>query len=445
MHKPVTILAFLFIVTVSRVLGQTSGIISIDNVNLIPMTQETVLSNQRVFIKDGRILKIEPTSSPRTYEVAQIIDGTGKYLIPGLSEMHYHWRSKDIESDLKLLVANGITTVRNMAEFDGQNQVDIRRKTASGELLGLNYFTSGPYLQARDLASSAQVSNVVKAHREKGYNFLKLADNLPKDLYLTLLAEAQANHVPVVGHAQRNLPLEYSLRMKSIEHVEEFVYLSDDNSNPLLKQSAADLQEVAQQIKASGVYVGTTLVVFDFINNCLDDTKFSALQKSELTKYLVREERKNFLTERNDYRKLKNREFEGVKAPVLFSSYYAWMKDFTRTMASNGVNLLTGSDTYGMVIVGFSLHKEFELLQEAGLKPYDILLASTVNPARYLNTYPLEGTITEGKNANFVLLGKNPLTDIRNTKSIAGVMLKGKWFDQKALKQMLQEVEAAYK
>lgn len=107
--------------------------------------------------------------------------------------------------------------------------------------------------------------------------------------------------------------------------------------------------------------------------------------------------------------------------------------------------LLSGSDTYGMVIVGYSLHREFELLQEAGLKPFDILLASTVNPARYLNTYAMEGTISEGKNANMVLLNKNPLEDIRNTQFIEGVILKGKWFDKKTLESQLQQVEAAFK
>jgi imidazolonepropionase-like amidohydrolase len=98
-----------------------------------------------------------------------------------------------------------------------------------------------------------------------------------------------------------------------------------------------------------------------------------------------------------------------------------------------------------MVIVGFSLHSEFEFLQETGIKPYDILLASTVNPARYLQTYASEGTITEGKRANLVLLNKNPLEDIRNTRSIEGVFLNGIWFNRARLDEMLGEVEDAYR
>jgi imidazolonepropionase-like amidohydrolase len=424
--------------------AQNPGVIAIDNVNVVPMTREEVLPRQRVLIVDGKILKIEPASAPLAYPVSQRIDGTDKYLLPGLVEMHYHWRSNDIQSDFKLLLANGVTTVRNMADAGGQH-LGIRHQTQTGELPRLNYFTTGPYLQGKDLDSPEKICQVVQAHKEKGYDFLKLADNLPQNLYLTLLAEAQARQLPVVGHAQRQLPLEYSLRMKSIEHIEEFVYLSDDAGQPLVKQSRAELNQVAQQVKASGAYVGTTLVVFDFINRCLDDEKFRALQQSPLAKYLARQQREDFLTERNDYRKLRTRTFGGVQALTFFQSQATWIQGFAHTLARNQVPLLIGSDTYGMVIVGFSLHQEFELLQKAGLKPYDILQAGTVNAARYLNTYPTEGTVTEGKNANLLLLSKNPLTDVRNTKSIEGVLLHGQWLGRARLDQMLREVEAAYR
>ncbi|MGZ5247932.1 MAG: amidohydrolase family protein, partial [Flavitalea sp.] len=156
-------------------------------------------------------------------------------------------------------------------------------------------------------------------------------------------------------------------------------------------------------------------------------------------------QRDAFLTEKNDYRKLRSRDFDGLNAVTFFGNYFRWIKKFSKILSDNKVLLLTGSDTYGMVIVGFSLHREFELLQDAGLKPYDVLLASTVNPARYLNTYSMEGTISEGKRANLLLLNKNPLTDIKNTQSIEGVFLKGKWFDKKSLESLLQQVETAYR
>src|SRR4051812_42252711 len=113
--------------------GQISDTICIENVNVIPLTEEVVHYNQRVIIANGIIIKIEPAVLPRSLPSSQVIDGSNKYLIPGLSEMHYHFRSNDIESDFKLLIANGITTVRNMAEFSGQDHVGIRQRLFSGE------------------------------------------------------------------------------------------------------------------------------------------------------------------------------------------------------------------------------------------------------------------------------------------------------------------------
>jgi imidazolonepropionase-like amidohydrolase len=420
--------------------------IAIENVNVIPMTKKVILYNQRVLIADGRIVKIENASAHSAHKVRFNIPAAGRFLIPGLSEMHYHFRSNDIESDLKLLIANGITTVRNMAEWPAQDHISIRSRTRSGSLPSVNYFTTGPYLTSKDISSVDQVIETVKTHKQRGYDYLKIADNLPLDIYLRLLEECQRNNLPVVGHAQRAQAVEYSLRMKSIEHIEEFLYLSDSAGHEtFFKQPDSLLRDLASQIKASGVYIGTTLTVFDFINNCLDDAKFARLQQDSLTKFLAKAERENFLTEKNDYRKLRLKEFDGVKAPKLFADYFKWMKSFVRLLDKQNVPLLTGSDTYGMVIVGFSLHREFSLLQEAGIEPYNILFASTVNPAHYLGNYATEGTIEAGKNADLVLLDKNPLDDIRNTKSISGVFLKGKWMDRKELDAMLLQVEAAFK
>ncbi|WP_158085254.1 amidohydrolase family protein [Niastella vici] len=440
-------LIFLFMAFVTfTASAQGTDTIVIEHVNVIPMTAETVLKDQRVLIAGGKIIKIEEASQNNIHTTGLSIPAAGKYLIPGLSEMHFHFRSNDIASDIKLLLANGITIVRNMAEFPGQHHIEIRQKTQSGGLPHLNYFTTGPYLTSKDLGTIEKVVEVVKMHIEEGYDFLKIAGNLPMEIYLKLLDECEKDHLPVIGHAQRDQPVEYSLRMSSIEHIEEFLYLSDSAQHPsIFRQPDARIKQLVQQIKESGIYIGTTLAVFQFINNCLNDTAFRELQQHPLVKYLAKKERENFLSEKNDYRKMKNRVFDGVKAPELFNDYFIWMKKFARMLSDAGVPLLSGSDTYGMVIVGFSLHNEFSLLQEAGISPYRILLASTVTPARYLGRFASEGTITVGKNANLVLLDKNPLDDIKNTTSIAGVFLRGQWFNRKKLDLMLSEVEQAFK
>ncbi len=442
-RKCLLLFSILFVIT--EVFSSTKDSIAIENVTIIPMTEEIVLTNQRVIISNGRIISIESSTKPLSNKVSLSIDGSNKYLIPGLAEMHYHYRSNAIESDLKLLLANGITTVRNMAESSGQDQMNIKQRISTGDLIGPNYFTTGPYLTSKDLSTIVDVKRIVDHHKERGYDFLKLADNLPLHIYLNLIEECQKSKLKIIGHSQRNLPLEFSLRMNSIEHVEEFLYLSEiDKAKTLYEYNDKELNQLAVKIKNSGIYIGTTLTVFDFINKCLNDSTFAAFQEDESLKYLAPHQRDIWLSEKNDYRKLKEKEFNGIKAPVLFNDQFAWIKNFTKILFDNKVSMLTGSDTYGMVIVGFSLSKEFGFLQDAGVRPYEILRASTVVPARYLGNYGVQGTITVGKNADLVLLNKNPLEDIRNLSSIEGVMLKGRWIDQNAINKMLQEVESSF-
>jgi len=415
--------------------------ISFDNVNVIPMYENTLLHNQRVVVANGKILRVEDMSNTSKYSSAKRIDGTGKYLIPGLHEMHYHWRNKQggIQRDLKLLISNGVTTVRNMAEYDWQDHVAIRDSIGKGQLMAPNYYTSGPYLQSGDLKTSADVERVIKQHHKKGYDFIKIADNLPKDIYLEVLQKAAQYKIPVMGHAQREMDLEFSLRMKSIEHIEEFVYLFSDEQ----RKDSLFLKKTVQQIKNSGITIAPTLVVFDMIVKCLDDNFFEKLKEKEAATYMLKGDYGYWASDENPYRQsLKGKVINGMDALPLLESYFEWMKNFTKILADADVPIMTGSDTFGFVVPGFSLHEEFQFLQEAGLSPYDILRASTLTPARYLGEMAMEGTVSEGKNANMVLLNKNPLEDIKNTKAIEGVLLKGEWLDRNQLNGLLKEVES---
>ena len=427
-------------------LNQYTDAIAFENVNVIPMDTETILENQRVIVSDGKIVSIEPSDSDAPFQIKHIIDASGKYLIPGLSEMHYHWRDNNwpIENDFKLLIANGITTTRNMAEYDGQDHISIRERTNNNEILAPNYYTTGPYLQGNMLKTFDDVVKIVREHKLKGYDFLKIGDgdNIPKEIYLKLLEEAEKNQIAVIGHGQHQLPLEYSLRMKSIEHVEEFIYIFNNGNFKFLNNDETFLNNAAKKIKTSGVYVAPTLIIFNMILQYLDDGKFAKLKASVEGNYLSPAEFEKWLTEKNHYRAdFKNNDLGGVDAFTLFNNYYEWMKKFTKILYENDVPLLTGTDTFGMVVPGFSLHKEFEFLQDVGMSPYHILKASTINSARYLNTFSMEGTISGGKNANLVLLKKNPLENIKNTATIEGVMLKGKWLDKSELNTLLKEVE----
>ena len=433
MHTLKNNLFLLFFISIFICNAQTK-VISFENVNVIPMNTETILLNHRVIISNGKILKIEPASQKTTNKIDIKIEASGKYLIPGLVETHYHLQN-NIENEFKLLIANGITSARNMAEYPGQDHIKIRENSKKKRILSPHYYTTGPYLKRKDLSTIDAVEKVINQHKEKGYDYLKIADNLPKNIYLKLLELAQKENIEVVGHGQRRLPLEFSLRMKSIAHVEEFMNIFNNEQ----KTSIDFLEKAVKEIKTSGIYVSPTLGIFQMISRYSDKKKFSILIEEDKLKYLPNHYSSYWKSDKINYRT--NSWFTTKESLARLEKELKWQKDFTLRLHNQGVPLMAGSDTYGLFLPGFSLHHELELIHSSGLSTYETLKTATVNPARYLNTIALSGTITEGKLADIVLLDKNPLEDIKNTKTILGVVIKGKWLNRKKLNEMLLEVE----
>ncbi|MBN3520237.1 amidohydrolase family protein [Algoriphagus lutimaris] len=419
--------------------NQYADTLLVNHVNVISMTSKEILKDQQVLIANGKILSIQAASNNPKSDLYQVVDAQGKFMIPGFHEMHFHWRNPQggIERDLNLLLANGVTTVRNMAEYDWQDQVGIREKINSGEILGPRYFTTGPYLNSSMLQSEEEAREMVQSNVEKGYDFLKIADNLPENIYQGLLEEAEKEGLSVIGHAQRAMGLDYSLRMKSIEHVEEFVYLFGETQ----RNDENFMTSVVEEIKTSGITIVPTLKVFERIIHYLNDSEFKKLGEADYAKYMLSGDRNYWLSDENPYRKdLKGKVLYGKDAELLLSEWLEWMKGFTLQLSDAGVPLMIGSDTFGLVVPGFSVHEEMELLQDLGMEPIEILKAATVSPARYLGTQALEGTISPGKNANLVLLNSNPLEDIRATQEISAVILNGRLFDRAALDSLLGDV-----
>tara|TARA_R110000868_G_scaffold304437_1_gene564960 strand:+ start:5783 stop:7141 length:1359 start_codon:yes stop_codon:yes gene_type:complete len=443
--KSITLQVLLAIVvvtlaTMSDGTQQVMNSVLIEDVNLITMVDETPVLNQDILVVGGIIKEIGDLNS-KTYDIDLLIDGTNKFLIPGLSEMHYHWRNieRPIETEIGMMVVNGVTTIRNMGEYGWQDQIMIRDSLIRNMIYPISYLTTGPYLKANDLSSKAEIDSQLNQHTSMGYDYLKIADDLESELYAYLINEAEVQGLEVVGHIQRSLPLRKSLEQRSIDHVEEFIYLFSTEE----RNDSVFVNNSITEIKKSGVFINPTLAVFEMITQFLNNKKFDSLENHQHVAYMLKDDASYWLSDENEYRvKLKPLELEGNTAEVTIDKWFDWMKKYTNQLNEAGVPLLTGSDTFGLIVPGFSIHRELELLVESGLTPFEALLTSTVNAARFTNRLGSEGTIEVGKKANLVMLNNNPLDDISNTQDIVGVLVQTIWIDSTQIKKVIENVTA---
>jgi len=422
-------------------------ILSFENVNVIPMSEERVLKDQRVIVDGDRIVAIEPMSMESHIKPTHRIDCQHKYLMPGFTDVHFHPRGANNERELqlfyKLLLANGITTVVSMGEDPGQDAIAIKQYANKKEVIAPVYFTAGPFLGSDNLRSPQEALEMVRLHQQRGYDFIKIHEDVAKDTYLALLAEAEKEGIPVVGHAQRNLPLEYTLRLTLIAHMEEVAMVFADNQNFIIPELSIDkAQEIASQVKASGIYISPTLTVLQMIQDYRDDARFEKLKRRPETRYLAKSEYDNYTTEGKEYR---TELFSSAKGISAVDTLMKNTQTLTKAFAIAGVPLLVGTDNIGLQIAGFSIHDEMAAMHDADVPTFTVLNGATQLAARYLKRQAVAGTISEGKKAEFILLSRNPLDDIRNTRSVEGVMIKGRWFDKKMLNGFLQDVENSRK
>ncbi len=402
----------------------------IKNANIIPMNEETVLSNMDVLIVDGKIAEIAENISA---EDVKIINCDDKYLMPGLFDMHVHLNNSDI---VDLLFANGVTSIKNMWGFP--KTLEWQKAINEGRKIGPTVYSTGPLTDGVDYWKG---SNIVKTPEEgeasvlkdikDGYDFIKTYPSIPKEAFLKMMAVANENNIKVVGHGNEFLTTKELIDSK---------YYCIEHTNCLPKE-----REEIIDIAKSGMWLcPTQAVVWTIYDFVINDKELAAIPYYEY----VNAKEKEMWEEITKWRKEKPKDEKRR-----FSMEEVIQRG--KTFIEHSDNILLGTDTDNPgVVAGFSIHDELSfMINDFGMTPYQAIKTGTVNAARHLGVLEKVGTIEVGKVADLLILDKNPLEDIRNTKTINGIVKNNFYYNREAIDEMLirvldrpiEEVEVVYK
>ncbi|WP_373487895.1 amidohydrolase family protein [Blastomonas sp.] len=434
--------------------GGAAAPIAIVGVTVIPMTEESaLLPNYTVVIRDGKIAAVGPRGKLAIPAGAVIIDGTGRFLMPGLTDAHVHLEYIENPDILKLFVANGVTTIRSM---DGRPFIlGWRERTSSGDLIGPRIITAGPIIDgsppARDdnlAAADATASRAaVAAQKQQGYDFIKAYSNLSSETYDELIREAELRGLKVAGHIPRAVPLDRAIAAQwSIEHLGDFaavVTAEDESPVPgwarrslAAPLSSSRLQALARQLATAGVWVVPTSVQQDR----------SLAPDIELKAWLVDPQMRNIPSFALEQWKGATSWWQRLDAGdwALVGQARKNRLMMISEFREAGVRMAIGSDTPNpFVIPGASVHLELANFVAAGFSPAESLAAATIEPARMLDLDQVQGSVEAGKRADLLLLYANPLDDIANAAARVGIFLSGRWFSEQELQSMAQDLARA--
>jgi imidazolonepropionase-like amidohydrolase len=436
------------------------GVFAITDVTVIPMTGDTTLRGTTVVVRDGRIAEIGATRNVKVPSGARRVDGRGKYLIPGLADMHAHLYSDgDIPDsvgkyELGVMVANGVTATRLM--IGTPEHFTLRREVEAGRISGPQLWIASPQFTGKEDVNSRVVTTpedaraAVTEMANKGYDFIKLTLFITPPVYDAIVDEAKRRRIPVVGHVDPEVGVARALEARQqIEHLDNYLESVLADSAPM-KTSVSDrglfrpkywesldwiddrkVERIAGETARAGIFTCPTLTVFKTafaLGQSLEEIQSRpdwAIMPAELRRLYLGAREKYWSQAASEERRMR---------------YVEVRNRLVKAIADSGGKIMAGSDTPEWFFgYGWTIHRELESLVAAGLTPYQALAAGTRNPAEFVRASKEWGTIEKGKRADLLLLEANPLEDIRNTTRIEAVSVGGRWLDRAERERMIGE------
>jgi imidazolonepropionase-like amidohydrolase len=447
----------LFLLGVATAASQTTAFVG---VSVIPMDRERILTNQTVVVRNGKIAEIgDKVKVPKD---AATVNGKGKYLIPGLVDMHTHLMSDEdfpdelAPDELRIMVANGVTTIRLM--IGTPEQLVLRARASRGEIVAPTIYCASPHLTGREQGNDFVVNTpdearaAVRKAKADGYDFIKVTTFVKSLVYESAVDEAAKIGIRVIGHADSRfvtVPRAWRARQQ-IEHLDGYLEMLLADNAPM-KGSVSDLY----------IYNPRNWESLNYI----DETKIAGVARKTVASNPFVDPTQSFM--KNTFGLPRSE--ESIRAQPDFRFYPVKTQDFyinylrrtplnqvslekrarwvelrnklIKAIFDAGGKIMAGSDTPEFLwLYGFTMHREMKALADAGLPNYAVLAAATRNAHEWLGSLKYSGTIEKGKQADLILLDANPLDDITNTEKRTGVMLKGKWYAQAEMNDWLDEI-----
>ena len=424
-----------------------------EGVTVVPMDSERVIPDQTVIVHDGRIVDIGPSVGTPVPANAERIDGAGRYLMPGLAEMHGHLPNPNMpeqvtENVLFLYVANGLTTVRGMQ--GNPSQIELRDRIRRGEVLGPQLYLGSPSMNGNSVTTVEDAERLVREYQAAGFDLLKVHEGLGAEVYDAIATAANEVGIPFGGHVTDNVGLFHALEsgQATIDHLDNYIeaLVPDDQRVEVPALRGVDqlldridetrIARVVDATVAAGAGVVPTMVLWE---NGIIATRPSEDLLGEWTEvqYMPPDTVQRW-SQAVDQR-VENSNLDAAREVA------ALRRRLLKALHDGGVRVYLGTDSPQIFSVpGFSIHREMRLYVEVGLTPYDVLESGTRMVAEYFDAASDFGTVEVGKRADLLLLEGNPLEDIGNVARRAGVMVNGHWISEADIQQRLTEIAAYY-